>query len=251
MFHSVRNVKEREWVSVFVNEQQPPDNNASWATVLAVTSQLSSWAWPHPTDMADHGFDGATWPMSPCPTPLGTTRSLARSKGSKPAICPRAEVHPGPHCAPLHSPQLRCQGAEGDIPTFCLARLQLQSTPGFGLFWESLEAKRGAALPPPPPTQRGRESSVCLFTMCCRSRGPLQSLTSAASGFERLTVCFCVLQLTPGTHLLVPTGRVCVPGGGRWGWAEENVQNKLFFFLCSPWNTPPGGHGYLIEMCKV
>lgn len=147
--------------------------------------------------------------MSPCPTPLGTTRSLARSKGSKPAICPRAKVHAGPHCAPLHSPRPRCQGAEGDIPTLSLsAPTPVNSGVRFILRKLGSKARRRRR-------HKEAEGARCV----CLRRAAGAEARSRASHRQHLALnvsrCVCVLQLTP-LHTFARTHRqsVCA-GGGR------------------------------------
>lgn len=81
--------------------------------------------------------------MSLYPTPLGMTRSLARSKGPNLPSVPRLRFRGAPtvsHCT-LRGPPSR--GAKEQKVTFqlsvSLAQLQLQSILGLGSFRESLD----------------------------------------------------------------------------------------------------------------
>lgn len=91
-----------------------------------------------------------------------------------------------------------------------------------------MEAKRGAAA----DTKRQRELDVFVYGVLQEQRGPLQSFTSAASGFERLTVCLCAAAHSLHTFARTHRQSECAGGGG--GWAEENVQNKNLFSFCFP-----------------
>lgn len=140
-----------------------------------------------PTDTVDRGFDGTTSPTSLYPTPFGTTRSLAKVQGSKPAICPKAKGHVGPHRGPLNSPRpLPSLGAKEQKVTFQLSvSLGHNSTKLWAEVY-SEKAQRRCCFCCRHHRRlqtRGRDGLLCLFTMLERSRG---SLTSAACSFERL-----------------------------------------------------------------
>lgn len=57
-----------------------------------------------------------------------------------------------------------------------------------------------------------------------------ECLKSAASGFERLGVCFSVHALTPYAHLLVPIGSVC---------QRETRMGRKMFKINSSFFHPP------------
>lgn len=136
-----------------------------------------------PTDTADRGFDGTTSPTSLYPTPFGTTRSLAKVQGSKPAICPKAKGHMGPHRGLLNSPRpLPSLGAKEQKVTFQLSVSLGRNSTKLRAEVYSEKARRRRRHHRQLQT-RGRDGLLCLFTMLERSRG---SLTSAACGFERL-----------------------------------------------------------------
>lgn len=152
---------------------------------------------------------------------------ISKVQGSKPAICPKAEVQKGPHCAPLHSPwpsQLRCQGAEGDIPTFCrflslyLCRSSTLVNSRVRFILRKLGSKRGTALPT-LTTKRGGESLVCLFTMWKRSRGERVCMSVSNRQHLALNVSVCVslcMHSLPTRICLYP---LAVCARGRQGWA--------------------------------
>lgn len=107
-----------------------------------------------------------------------------------------------PHCTlvalPAEMPTNRRW--HSNFLTLSLARLQVR------FILRKLGSKWGVTLPT-ITTERGGESIVRLFTMWKRSRGRVclcESLNSAASGFERLTVRLCAcshsLQTFAYTH---------------------------------------------------
>lgn len=168
---------------------------------------------------------------------------ISKVQGSKPAICPKAKVQGGSHCVPLHSPwpsQSRRQGAEGDIPTFCLslslAQLQLQSTPGLGLFRESLDWSEA------PRWYRWLQKEVervwCVCLQCGEGAGESAWESQIGSIWLWTSVPSVCMRSLP-VHIYLYPLAACARGEMRKG---RKMFKITFFSPCPLW--------YLIEMCK-
>lgn len=174
--------------------------------------------------------------MSPCPTPLGTTHSLAGPCVQIPPSVPRLRFRGPPLCPIALSVALPVEMPRSRKVTFQLS-VSLAQTPNSSqvqvrFILRKPGSERGGALPT-LSTKRGGESLVVFVYFVYnmkRRQGRVrlhESLKSAASGFEHLAVFLCVCARTPCAHLLVPIGRVC-RGEMRMG-RKKNVQNKQFF----------------------
>lgn len=144
---------------------------------------------------------------------------ISRSKGPNLPSVPRLRFRGAPtvpHCT-LRGPPSR--DAKEQKVTFQLS-VSSRPTPTklrVGFILRKLGSKWGIALP--TTKKRWGEFGVFVYNVK-KEQGRVrlhESLKSAASGFERLTVCFCE-HAVPAHIYLYP---LAVCAGERWGWAER------------------------------
>lgn len=146
-----------------------------------------------PTHTAVPGLDGATSPVSLYQSAFGMTRSLAKVRGPKPAICPKPQGHVGP-CRSRWTLRGSSAEAEGDIPTLaalghnsCKLRVEVYSEKAQHQAVATADSKTGSG-----------DVLLCLFTRLERSR---RSFTSAACHFEQLPLwAHSLLDIQNKTH---------------------------------------------------